>query len=139
MHKRLSKFIVIQNNCMHKTYLVTSNGELFIAWNIVRNSSLWNNVVMGKEARSHKFVQQGCCFFPLISCNFDVQLSQNIYSFVILCICWGIMRILVFDIYQKQNNGQNMVSKTFVVAMFVLHFQKSPIYVCTCTYLQNPF
>ena len=36
------------------TDLVTSNGELLIVWNIVRNSSLWSDVVFEKEVIFHE-------------------------------------------------------------------------------------
>ena len=50
--------------------------------------------------RAHKFVQQCVVFLSLFSCNFNDQLSLNFHRFVILCICWAQVRILVFDNYQ---------------------------------------
>ena len=40
-----------------KTYLVTSNGELLIVWNIVRNGYLWMNLVFEKEVISHSNIR----------------------------------------------------------------------------------
>ena len=37
---------------------------------------------------AHYFVQQGCFFLSLFSCNFNDQLSPNFHRLVILCICW---------------------------------------------------
>ena len=78
------------------------------------NVTLWSKIVFEKDVnshsnnkrlkpdlRAHKFVQQWC-FFPLLSCNFDDQLTPSFHEFVILNIV-GIhqVRILVFDNYQK--------------------------------------
>ena len=46
-------------------------------------------------------MQQGCIFLPLLSCNFNDQLSSK-FRFVILCICCDHqVRRLVFDNYQR--------------------------------------
>ena len=45
--------VITQNNSSHKTYLVTSNGELLTVKHIVRNGSLWSNVVFEKEVIFH--------------------------------------------------------------------------------------
>ena len=41
-----------------------------------------------KHLKAHNFLWQGCFFLPLLSRNFDDQLSSNFHRFVILCICW---------------------------------------------------
>ena len=60
-----------------KTYLVTNNRELLIVYILVRNCSLWSNVVFENDVieawidpftcirhlKAQQFVQQGCCFF----------------------------------------------------------------------------
>ena len=90
--------------------MVTSNGELLIVYNIVRNGSLWSAIVFWERSNfpriwfrdlrfrtwgleinhlnAHNFVWQGCFFLSLLSRNFDGRLSSNIHRFVIICICW---------------------------------------------------
>ena len=37
-----------------KTYLVTSNGEMLVVYNNLRNGTLWSNAVLEKEVFFHK-------------------------------------------------------------------------------------
>ena len=65
--------------------------------------------------KAHKVMQQGCIFLPLLSCNFNDQLSSK-FRFVILCMCCDHqVRRLVFDNYQRcpgpLRRGQGDVSK----------------------------
>ena len=65
-----------------KPFLVTSYGERLIVWNIVRNGSLWSDVVFEKEVNSHEFdfetsslefeVSKSSILKPTTSCDKDV-------------------------------------------------------------------
>ena len=89
-----------------------SNGERLILLDIVRNSSLWSDIVFEKSVIFHKFdfetsdlelevskssiwlrttscYIKGVFFLSLLSRNFDDLLNSNFHRFVILCICWG--------------------------------------------------
>ena len=48
-HERGNYWILLKIIVSITTYLVTSNGELLIVYNIVRNVSLQSNVVSGKK------------------------------------------------------------------------------------------
>ena len=84
-----------------------SNGER--GDSIVRNGSLWGNVVFKKEVIFHQFdfetselefeamksrfwkhttLCDKSVFFYKLSRNFNHQLSSNFHGFVILCTCW---------------------------------------------------
>ena len=88
-----------------KSYLVLSNGELLIVYNIVRNGSLRSNVVFEKKAISHSHIKdirpestQICgtrvCFLSLYSCNLMTNWAQLFIGSWIHQV-----RILAFDIY----------------------------------------
>ena len=109
-----------QNNCWNKNWLGNEQRWAVDSINIVRNGSLWSDVVFQKEAiphsnikilqawslfrhlNAHKFVQQGRFFLSLLSCNFDDQLSSDFHRFVILPYV-GIHQviILVFNYITK--------------------------------------
>ena len=92
----------------YQPYLVTSNGELLIVYNIVRNRALWSNVVFKKEVIFHEFDLEtsdlefevskssiwkhtSSCFFfhtnSYLTTPVD-QSSSNFHRFVIWCVCW---------------------------------------------------
>ena len=55
-----------------------------------------------KHLKAHNFVWQGVVFPPLLSRNYDDQLSSNCHMYVIFCIYVEIHHVwrLVLDIYQ---------------------------------------
>ena len=105
-----------------KLYLVTSNGELLIVYNIMRNGSIWSNIVFDKEVISHshnKTLQLKPFIMHLKAhkvCNKGVfsliiLLSPNFYWFLIVCMlgytieqgpCIHQVRILIFDNIAKR-------------------------------------
>ena len=61
---------------------------------MVRNGSLWSNVVFEKDVISHSKrerqitnLRTRVSFLSLFLCNFDDQLRQNFHRLIILCIC----------------------------------------------------
>ena len=75
--------------------MATSNGELLIVYNIVRNGSLWSNVVFEKEIietseldfehrKAHNFVWQGCFFlsFSQLRRPIGLKFSQACFVFI---------------------------------------------------------
>ena len=103
MLKAWAQLIITQNIVSIKTYLVTSNGDLLVVLNIVRNGSLcriWGRISFSlkyfswirdlslglkfKASESTQLVWK--CFFLSLSRNCDDQLSLNVHRFVILCI-----------------------------------------------------
>ena len=84
---------------------------MLILYNVVRNEPLWSNVDFEEEVISHlniwisrpqnlilRYRNQAAestqlrmsrvFFLPLVSRNFDAQLSSKFHRFVVLCICW---------------------------------------------------
>ena len=73
--------------------LVTSNGQLLVVWNIVRNGSLWSDVVFKKEVLFHEFD------FETSDLEFEVSKSsiwwkhttscdKGVFSFIIISQIW---------------------------------------------------
>ena len=82
------------------------NGELLIVKHIVRNSSLWSNIVFEEEVISHSSLLAWSLFLmhltestqvcairvfvlSLSSCIFDDYLSKNVHRFVIFLHLFG--------------------------------------------------
>ena len=112
--------VVSQNNCEHKTYLVTSNGELLIVnktlWETAhseKNYTFWESgnfslkisclkPFFGIWTEAHKLCNNGVSFFILLQFGLPI-LSQKFQRFVILSICWNNIpsENLVFDNHQR--------------------------------------
>ena len=99
--KAVDTMVITQNRYYIKPYLVTSNRERLIVQNIVRNGSLWSDVVFEKEVvflkfrfwgleikhlKAHNFVWQGCFIFFSYLATPTTNWALNFYRFVILCI-----------------------------------------------------
>ena len=83
-------------------YLVTSNGELLIVYQVVRSGSLWSNTFFLTQnikrlqlksfimhPKAHKVLQQGWFFFHCSLANSKTNWAIFLYRFVSLCnVCW---------------------------------------------------
>ena len=95
-----------------KTYLVMSKGELLVLKTLLETAPSEVTKFFEKKSKfsqkyyssiwKHTTCANKAVFLPLLSRNFDDQLSSNFHRFLILCICCEMhqVRRLVFDNYQ---------------------------------------
>ena len=125
--------------------MITSNGERLIVY-IVRNGSLWSNVVFEKQAIFHELDFETSdlelrsrnqasasaqlyvtrvFFLSLLSRNFNDRLSSNFHRFVILCICWDTPNVKT-SLWQLPNEN-----------LFTTHW--FPYFILICMTICNDF
>ena len=132
--------------------LVTSNGEMLIVNNIVRNGSLWSNIVLGGKSEITHFCAKRVfssiilsflkgVFLPLFSRNFEEQSSSSFHRCIILCISWDRplhqVRRLVFDNHWRcpvPLMGDSRTSSHNVFEIDLTHWPKNNRGTqCSCT------
>ena len=85
--KKLKKLQTMREMASFWSDIVFEKEVIFLEFDF-ETSELVFEVLKSSICKAHKFVWRGCFFLPLLSHNFNDQLSSNFHRFVILCICW---------------------------------------------------